>query len=453
MKRIKFLSLLAFAAFVAVSFNACKGDDGDDSNEYNDEEWVEYGDSLKYSVAYTNLDDNGTDLLSFKHKITFVLPENATIEYLYNFKYEALSVETETDSLPDDVAADSVSTDSVVEVPTETSDASEADKSDYPIVEASIVVDCSSNELAQEVYEMMKADSLYNVSIDGSKIMCEYTKAYLEGITYASVAEIYAQITNNNDVFVLDTTTVADTLQPVEPIKPQVIDSTNSVIADNILCRIKCGYYSISDTAVQFHFTNYSIGRNASKPNDLVIIVPIDKNVKSVSEVIADTIANVRMSFVGNSPSKINKNGTGSILVQENGDKYSFKTVGVSDFIFNYSGTLTEEFVKEVKTDDNGVKSKVEESNGNLVLTIDTDVCQTTYTASFENGKCNGCVQKQKYTSEAYAKLVYDNSGSNKSKRELAGDTITIDITDEYKGMSKEDVKRAFEALAAAYKS
>jgi hypothetical protein len=177
MKRIKFLALLAFAAFTAVSFNACKGDDdGDDDNK--DENVLVEKNGTKYTVKISDLSDNDSEL-SFTETYNYVEPDEAKVEMKYVFKYAA-SIALEP--------ADSTTTDSV-----STSAPAEVVKDSLPITLWKIITTCDKEEYAQSVYESYKADSTENanavIEIDDNVVTCTYSGE--EDFIYLMVKAIY----------------------------------------------------------------------------------------------------------------------------------------------------------------------------------------------------------------------------------------------------------------------
>ena len=71
MRKIKILSLLAFAAFTAVSFNACKDDDGGDDNNSDGVMFTE-GD-VQYKMSLGELKDNDSEL-TFTQTYEYIKP-------------------------------------------------------------------------------------------------------------------------------------------------------------------------------------------------------------------------------------------------------------------------------------------------------------------------------------------------------------------------------------------
>lgn len=180
MKRIKLLSMLAFAAFVAVSFNACKGDDDDNNdggdNNNNNSYVIDDGDGWMYTLSFSELNDNDSEL-SFTETYKFTSPEEATLTVTYLYKYE----------MPD-VNADAASADtSAAEEPSSV----EIVKDDLPIISAVLTMTSTSSVIADTVYLEYYDDKDYEVEREENKIVCTYTNKYLEGKTYADVKLFY----------------------------------------------------------------------------------------------------------------------------------------------------------------------------------------------------------------------------------------------------------------------
>ena len=158
MRKIKFLSMLVFAAFVAVSFNACKGDDDGDDDVVS--YLIEDEDGWKYTLSYSELKDSGSEL-SFTETSKYILPEDATVKTVYSFQY--------------DTQADSADT--------------SKDKS--PITNIVWTLTCSSSTIADSIYMSSEDDDAYIIEREGNKIICTFKKDSLEGWNYLSVKEFY----------------------------------------------------------------------------------------------------------------------------------------------------------------------------------------------------------------------------------------------------------------------
>ena len=99
-----------------------------------------------------------------------------------------------------------------------------------------------------------------------------------------------------------------------------------------------------------------------------------------------------------------------------------------------------------------GVKTEVKETNNNITLTATTTAAglteTTVYSFDFENDKCSKATISVTYPTEALAKAAYDAlSASEKANARRSGKTVTIDVTEEYKDMDKEDVKKQVNIL------
>ena len=141
MRRIKFLTLLAFAVSVAVSFNACKGgDDGDGDEKSGDSYLIEDSDGWKYTVSFSELKDNGSEM-SFTESFKYILPEDATVKFEFSYQYE-------------EQPSDSTVTEAVT-------------KDSYPITGGVVTVTSSSESLADSIYAELVTDKSYTIEKDG----------------------------------------------------------------------------------------------------------------------------------------------------------------------------------------------------------------------------------------------------------------------------------------------
>jgi hypothetical protein len=166
MKRIKIFSLLALTAFAVASFNACKGDKEDDNT--NDDAVVFTDGDVQYKMSLSELKDNDSEL-SFNQVIEYIKPIDLKEDITFTFKYSS-----------DSVAA---------------SDSASSDKKSLPITEASMVIDCGSESNAQMVRDSMLTDTVsYNISVEGSKVICTYKKEVLENMTYAAAEAFYNEL-------------------------------------------------------------------------------------------------------------------------------------------------------------------------------------------------------------------------------------------------------------------
>ena len=165
MRKIKILSLLAFAAFAAVSFNACKDDDGGDDNNSDGVMFTE-GD-VQYKMSLGELKDNDSEL-TFTQTYEYIKPFDLKEEIAYTFKYNA-------DSLPQNDSA------------------AQSGKQNYPITDAYMVIECGSEENAQIVRDSLLEGDVanYTITVDGSKLTCTFKN--VEGMTYAAVEALYNQ--------------------------------------------------------------------------------------------------------------------------------------------------------------------------------------------------------------------------------------------------------------------
>lgn len=472
MKRIfKSMFLMASAVAMALNFASCKGDDGDDDSKvsYGEEKWYEEGDSLKYSVAFSTLNDDDNEL-SFKQKITFVLPEDASIEYAYNFKYEPVAPET-TDNTGEEpeIAADSTASDStVVEKPeVEPSD----DKSDYPIVSGTIIVNCSNADLAKDIYEGLDSTD-YKSTLNGTKIECVWYKEVLDEMSYATVVAMYEFLSKQDFSGLFQGGTESDTTQKQQPV---VIDTKNSFVIglgdDVTVFKTNHAYYNLAynlatvvgydSTLVTFWFANYDFNnKKARKTNLLTLSVTLSGKIESLDALPTDTIHNVAISFKGSNPSALETKGFGSILVSANSVEITNNVYDIKTPVqpFSYTGTIAKFDATNVEEEEqdnpghNGINGDIQTTGNKVTLTLDAGGYTEVYEAEFVNDKCSNCTCVMEYSSEQYAKLVYETLKSEGGYT-LSGKTIIADVTKEYKGLTKTEVETAFKALQDAYQS
>ena len=460
---------MAGAVAVALNFASCKGDDGGDDNNvsYGEEKWYEEGDSVKYSVAFSTLNDDDNEL-SFKQKITFVLPEDASIEYAYSFKYEPIAPET-TDNAGEDseVVADSTASDSTVVEKPEVEPS--ADKSDYPIVSGTIIVNCSNADLAKDIYEGLDSTD-YKATLNGTKIECVWYKEVLDEMSYAMVVAMYEFLSKQDYSGMFQGGTEPDTTHNQQPV---VVDTKNSVVVgigdDATVFKTNHAYYNLAaveggdSTLVTFWFANYDFNnKKARKTNLLTLSVTLNGKIESLDAMPTDTIGNVAISFKGSNPSALETKGFGSILVGANSVEitdyvYDIKTP-VQPFIYNGSiAYFDASNIEEEEPDNpgyNGIEGDIQTVGNKVTLTLKNEEGKYTefYEAEFVDDKCSNCTCVMEYSSEQYAKLVYETLKSEGGYT-LNGKTIIADVTKEYKGLTKTEVETAFKALQAAYQS
>ncbi len=174
MKKIfRNMLLMAGAAALALNFASCKGDSEDDNNN---EEAVLFTDGdVQYKMSLSELKDENSEL-SFVQTIEYIKPFDLKEDITFTFKYNAGGEVEPADSVP---ATDSSTNQTV-------------DKKDLPIVEASMVINCGSDANAQMVRDSMLTDTVsYDITVEGSKVICNYKKETLENMTYAVAESIY----------------------------------------------------------------------------------------------------------------------------------------------------------------------------------------------------------------------------------------------------------------------
>ena len=172
MKKIfKSMFLMAGAVALAFNFASCKGD-GED--EKKDEEAVVFTDGdVQYKMSLSELKD-ADNQLSFTQIIEYIKPIDLKEEITFTFKYNSGNEAAPADSV---APADSLASQPVVE------------KKDYPIIDATMVVNCGSEANAQMVRDSMLSDTVsYDIAVEGSKVVCTYKQDVIKYMTY-SVAE------------------------------------------------------------------------------------------------------------------------------------------------------------------------------------------------------------------------------------------------------------------------
>ena len=168
---------MAGAVALAFNFASCKGD-GEDDNK-NEEEAVLFTDGdVQYKMSLSELKDNDSEL-SFNQVIEYIKPIDLKEDITFTFKYRGSSEAAPADSVP---AADSSVNQTI-------------DKKDMPIIEASMVINCGSESNAQMVRDSMLTDTVsYNISVEGSKVICTYKQDALEHMTYAAAEAFYNEL-------------------------------------------------------------------------------------------------------------------------------------------------------------------------------------------------------------------------------------------------------------------
>ena len=158
--------LMAGAVALAFNFASCKGDSEDDNK--NDDAVVFTDGDVQYKMSLSELKDNDSEL-TFNQKIEYIKPIDLKEDITFTFKYSA-----------DSVAA---------------SDSASSDKKSLPITDASMVINCGSESNAQMVRDSMMTDTVsYNISVEGSKVICTYKKEVLENMTYAAAEAFYNEL-------------------------------------------------------------------------------------------------------------------------------------------------------------------------------------------------------------------------------------------------------------------
>ncbi|MBO7145549.1 MAG: lipocalin family protein [Salinivirgaceae bacterium] len=179
MKKIfRNMLLMAGAAALALNFASCKGD-GEDDNK-NEEEAVLFTDGdVQYKMSLSELKD-ADNQLSFTQIIEYIKPIDLKEEITFTFKYNSGSEAAPADSV---APADSSASQPVVE------------KKDYPIIDASMVINCGSEANAQMVRDSMLTDTVsYDIAVEGSKVVCTYKQEVIKYMTYASAETIYNEL-------------------------------------------------------------------------------------------------------------------------------------------------------------------------------------------------------------------------------------------------------------------
>ena len=174
MKKIfRNMLLMAGAAALALNFASCKGDSEDDNKN---EEAVLFTDGdVQYKMSLSELKDENSEL-SFVQTIEYIKPFDLKEDITFTFKYNAGGEVEPTDSVPS----------------TDSSANQTVDKKDLPIIEALMVINCGSDANAQMVRDSMLTDTVsYDITVEGSKVICNYKKETLENMTYAVAESIY----------------------------------------------------------------------------------------------------------------------------------------------------------------------------------------------------------------------------------------------------------------------
>lgn len=486
MKKIfKNLGLLTCAVALSFNFAACGGDSDSDNDSDTNGLYIEK-DNAKYTVTISDLDDSHATL-SYSIKYEYITPEKYTIEQLYSYKY----LSTEEDESEENTENNTANTDSTIIVnidstfnansdSTAKSATIDPEKESLPITEAKLVINCSSSDYAQKIYNEIEKDSTqYTIQLDDKQIVYNYTDEFLRGLTYGAVVDIYNKQKGGLETDAQETaaklsdTTIVNTDSTKQTV---VIDSSNSVIINGVLFKVNNGFYSLTNngdtaTTITLQFQNYTASRSVRKPNTLTISTILNKVITKFDEIT--TLENVNFEFAGSvtSPESFKVSGTADVQITKN-DSNTVKitnvksdNIDIQSFIFNFSNKLTE-LVQENKNEENNEsenknkggagsvsKNNISIDKSTATMTIKTDFYTMTYTTEFSGDKCTKCTQTQVFKTEEYAKRVYESYGNEKSKYTLNGDTITRDVTNEYKGLSKDKINTAFEELSKAYQS
>lgn len=168
---------MAGAVALAFNFASCKGD-GED--EKKDEEAVVFTDGdVQYKMSLSELKD-ADNQLSFTQIIEYIKPIDLKEEITFTFKYNSGSEAAPADSV---APADSSASQPVVE------------KKDYPIIDATMVVNCGSEANAQMVRDSMLSDTVsYDIAVEGSKVVCTYKQDIIKYMTYSVAEAMYNKL-------------------------------------------------------------------------------------------------------------------------------------------------------------------------------------------------------------------------------------------------------------------
>lgn len=100
-------------------------------------------------------------------------------------------------------------------------------------------------------------------------------------------------------------------------------------------------------------------------------------------------------------------------------------------------------------------KAELKETSNQLILTYAMSYNGVTvnekWTCTFDGETLVSSYIEITYPNESMAKLAYDEAVANEAKVTLKGKTISVDTTDEYKDMTRTQIKVAMEALKAQY--
>lgn len=140
-------------------------------------------------------------------------------------------------------------------------------------------------------------------------------------------------------------------------------------------------------------------------------------------------------------------------------------TVNMSKLFSGMSKDQVKEFfdmiIEELnRRDDNGnndtpvVNSGITESGNTMTCTISmSGGISEVLEATFQNDRCVSCIARTICPNEEIARMLYEelindlDEGEEASIYHLNGNTIVVDMTEEFQGRTKDEVRRMFEAM------
>lgn len=102
---------------------------------------------------------------------------------------------------------------------------------------------------------------------------------------------------------------------------------------------------------------------------------------------------------------------------------------------------------------DGDVKGSVTETDNTVTLTVTKDGSTVEYKASFKNDMCTNANATYTFPSESAAKAAYEDMMNDLDPDEdasvylLTGKKIIIDMTEQFEGMPKSEIRKIFETI------
>lgn len=135
---------------------------------------------------------------------------------------------------------------------------------------------------------------------------------------------------------------------------------------------------------------------------------------------------------------------------------FKFLAMLMAAFTLSFTATSCGDDVEDIGGGgDNKMSAKLTKSDNQLVLTISYPGYKSTQTAKFSNNLCTSYVFVLKYSSSKLAEIAWEAAKAemdeeDKIKYSRNGDTITMDATEEFKGMTYEIILAQMEEQKAA---